>query len=780
MVAPISSTVTGVAGFDVKAAVSGLLSFEKLAITRAQQKQTDQTAKQDAFAAINSAMLAFKATATSMADSTNFFAYSASVTSSSASVPASSLLDVTGTNSVSAGKHSIIVEQVAQAERLSSSTAVLDGLGAGAVTSDQTPLNMSGSFSIGTSNITITSSDSLQSIVSKVNDQNANTGVTASVIKVANNDFRLVLASDATGAAGFSLSGAALDAGGSLASLNLGAIGQGNAQKVLQIAQDAKVKIDGLSLFRSSNTISDALNGVTLNLKQQDPAVTVNMNVQIDTAALQTNVQAFVDAYNGVQSLVNKQFQFDAATGTTGILASEGVLTSVQGALSNSLLQTLPGLASDRNSMVAIGVEPDKTGKLIINPALFDKFLTTDPTAIRDVFVANGVSSDVQTKFLTTGLNTPSGTYQINVTQAATKSSVASSVTTDLVNAGLASNEAVTITEISGAQQAVVNLTAGQTQSSILSALNTEFAKVLTDTHQMSNSLGASISASSSFSTLGLGVAANDSISISGTNRQGGAVQASFSVLNPATDNIGTLLSAIQSAFGQQVVASVDATGHIQVADVQPGSSQLSLTLTAGNQGGGSLSFGSDNITTDGRYAMNLTASAQANGIVIQGKSFGSSSDFSISQDVNGLGIANQSSSGQNVSGTINGITAIGSGQLLMGKSGNVDGLGVLYTGTATGNVSSITLGVGFAAQMESTLDLFANPFTGLIQNNMASSQTTFDSLTTQIADMERQMAQKRTLLDKQFTSMQTILSSLKQSGSFLTQQVNAQNAPAP
>jgi len=778
MASPISSTVTGVAGFDVKAAVDGLLSFEQLAIKNAKQKQTDQIAKQDAFTAINDAMLAFKSTAAAMSDSTQFFAYSASVSSSSATVPASSLLDVTGTNSVSAGKHTVVVEQVAQAQRLSSSAGVSDGLTGVAVSSDQVPLNLSGSFNIGNSSISVNTSDSLQSIVSKVNDQNASTGVTASVIKVASNDFRLVLASDATGAAGFSLSGAALDAGGSLASLNLGATGQANAQQVLQTAQDAKVKIDGLSLFRSSNTISDALNGVTLNLKQQDPNVTVNLDVKVDTAALQQSVQTFVDSYNAVQSLVNKQFQIDPVTGTTGVLAAEGVLTSIQTNLSSKLLQTLPGLASDRNSMVSIGVEPDKTGKLIINPTLFDKFLTTDPTAIRDVFVANGVSSDAQTQFLTTGLNTPSGTYQININQAASKASIASDPLVDLVNTPLASNETVAITETSGGQQAIVPLTAGQTQSSILSALNTEFSKVLTDTHQLSNSLGANVTSSYSLASLGMGVAAGDTITISGTNRQGGAVQSSFSVLDPATDTLSTLLSAVQAAFGQQVVASVDATGHIQVADVQPGASQLSVNLTSDNAGGGSLNFGSDVIQTDGRYAMNLVASAQGNGIVIQGKSFGSSSDFSISQDVNGLGMANTSLSGQNVSGTINGATAMGSGQLLIGNSGNTDGLGVLYTGSRTGNVANITLGVGFAAQMQSTLDLFANPFTGLIQNSIASSQGIYDSLTTQISDMERQMAQKRVVLEKQFTSMQTTLATLQQSGNFLTQQINAQNAP--
>jgi len=82
------------------------------------------------------------------------------------------------------------------------------------------------------------------------------------------------------------------------------------------------------------------------------------------------------------------------------------------------------------------------------------------------------------------------------------------------------------------------------------------------------------------------------------------------------------------------------------------------------------------------------------------------------------------------------------------------------------------------AAKMEGILDLFSNPFTGLIQGSISSSQSTFDDLTKKIADLESQMEQQRVSLTKSFTLMQTTMASLQQSGSFLTQQINAQNAP--
>lgn len=774
----ISSSVTGIAGFDVTKAVDGLLAFDKLGISQAQKKQDAQMVKQSAFVAINDAMLSFKSTATAMADSTTFFAYSASLGSSSSAVPASSLLDVTGTNSVSAGKHSIIVQQVAQAERLSSSVGVKDSAGV-AIISDTNALNLTGSFQIGTATINVAVGDTLQGIAASINQQNTGTsatGVSASVLKVGTNDFRLILASDATGVAGFSLSGAALDAAGTLANLQLGAVGQTNVRQSLQVPQDAQVSIDGLTLNRSSNSISDALAGVTLNLKQADPTVTVSMDIAVDTASLTTNVQAFVDAYNKVQGLVNAQFAFDPNTNTSGVLAGEGILTSIQSTLSNSLLQSIPGLASDRSSMVMIGIEPDDKGQLTINSSRFDKFITTDPTAIRDVFVANGKSSNTQLQFLTTGLNTPSGTYQVNVTQAASKASVLG--TTNLT-AGLAAPESITFTDIASGRQAIANLILGQSQTSIVSALNTELSTVYTELHQTSASLGASgVTTSSTLSSLGFAVAAGDTISIAGTNRLGTAVNSSFSVLNPATDTVGTLLSSIQTAFNQQVVASMDTAGHIKITDAQSGDSLLTVSLTANNEGGGTLNFGTDNTVTQGRYAMNLVALAQGTGVSIETKNFGTSSNFSVAQSVDGLGILNSTYNGSNIAGTMNGSTATGSGQLLIGSAGNVDGLAVLYTGTATGAIGDITLGVGLGAKMEGVLDLFANPFTGLIQGSITSSQSTYDNLTAKIADLEVQMEQQRVSLTKSFTLMQTTMASLQQSGSFLTQQLNVQNAP--
>jgi len=772
------SSISGlIAGFDTKGAVIEMLAPQRAQIDSIKQQQTNKTAKQDAFAQLNNSLLDLRNISTAMATSSGFFSYTASLNSSNAGVPAANLLDVSGTNAVSAGSHSIIVNQVAVAERLSSSAAAQDSTGT-AASSDTAALGLSGSFQIQGTTITVNAADSLQDIAFNINQQNTGstaTGVTASVVKVTSSDYRLVLAADATGTTGFTLSGAALDVGGALANLNLGATGQANAYSTLAAATDAQVTIDGLTITRSTNDISDALTGVTLNLKQADPTTTVAMNIGVDTAAIRSNVQSFVDAYNTVQSFINTQFEFDAATGSNGILAGEPLLTSIQSNLSSSLLQAVPGLATDRNSLVMVGVEPDATGVLSINDTRFSNYLNNDVNAIRDVFVAQGSSTNNDLQFLVNGFNTPSGTYSVNVTQAAARATVTG--TSDL-SAGLGADETVTITETGSARQAVAALTTGQSQSSIINALNTEFGTVYTEKHQLGTALtvsgGGAATGATTFTALALGVAAGDTISISGTTRAGVGVSGSFSVLDPATDTLSDLLSSIQTAFNQQVTASIDATGNIVLTDSQGGDSQLAVNVTANNEGGGTLGFGADSVITEGRYTMGVEAVASGNGVQIQSKTFGAGAGFSIAQSVDGLGIVDQTVAGVDVAGTINGLAATASGQMLTGSTSTIDGMSILYSGTTIGAVGDIVLGVGTAARFNGLLDTFANPVLGLIQNSIAALQGANTSLDKKIADLEAQLTQKSVQLTQSFTAMEQAMATLQSSGSFLTQQINA------
>lgn len=400
-------------------------------------------------------------------------------------------------------------------------------------------------------------------------------------------------------------------------------------------------------------------------------------------------------------------------------MAGESVLGSIQNSLTSSILAAVPGLAGDRNRLVLVGIEPDATGQLTIDATKLNNFLTTDPNAVRDVFAANSTATTGEIQFLLYGDNTVSGNYALNITQAATKATVTG--TTDLT-AGLAADQTITVTETASSSQAVVSLTTGMTAQNIADALNTEFAQVYTDQHQMDTALtagGSPVVSSDTFSALGLGVTAGDTITITGTKRTGAAVSATFSVLDPTQDTMADLLASIQTAFDQQAVASIDTSGRIVITDANSGNSQMTFLLSANNEGAGTLDFGTASAVTEGRYALGQAAAVSGNFVTIEHNTYGSGSSFSIAQSVDGLGITDGTFTGVNVAGTINGETATGNGQMLIGSSGNVDGLALLYTGSSTGSVGSFDLGMGIGASFDNTLDRFANPATGYIQTSI-------------------------------------------------------------
>ena len=775
------AAVTGlsgiVAGFDTNAAVDELLGAQKFEIAQLRKKQDAETAKQDAFTQLNTLVNDFKTQSSTMSDQDTFLAYTATLNSSNAAVPASSLIDVAGDNSITAGNHNIVVQQLATAERISSGSAVLDGFG-NAVTDQNIALNLAtSSFQINGTTIDVNAADSLNDIANNINT--ASTGVTASVIKVATGDFRLVLAADDTGAAGFTLTGTALDAGGALAGLNIGAAGQTNAAQTLQAAQDAIINIDGLDITRSSNTISDAIVGLTFTLKQADPTTTINMSIGIDTIDLQNKVQGFVDSYNALVSYIDSQYTIDEATGDNGVLAGEALLTSLKGDLTSGLLRSVPGLPSDRNSLVRIGVEPDQYGVLQINDNLFSNFLNNDPSAIRDLFVAQGTTTTPGMQFLVAGDHTLSGNYDVNISQVATRASVIG--TTDVVTTPLATAQSITFTEAGNARQGIVNLAAGDTQANIISKMNTEFSRVITETRVFDQALidsSTGLAATGATTFANLGAATGDTITIAGTNRTGVSINQTFNILDNNQDTVSDLLFAIQSAFNQQVTASIDATGHIQVQDSTSGDSLLSVSLTSS----GSTNFGVDTTpaSTEGRFAMSLEAIASGNTVTVQHTNYGVNNGFSV-LGATALGIPDTGATpilGTDIAGTINGETTTGSGQVLVGNAGSADGIGILYQGTAaTPFTASMTIGMGAAAAFQGTMDLYANPFSGFFQSSIQSSEQTFLSIDERITSLELQMAKKRTSLTRSFLAMEQAMNSLNATGSYLTEQTQALNA---
>ena len=144
------------------------------------------------------------------------------------------------------------------------------------------------------------------------------------------------------------------------------------------VPHDATLTVDGVAMTKSSNTITDAIRGVTLNLLTVPVSgVASTLTITNDNSALSSGIQAFVTAYNSTSTLLSSLLSYDPTTGKAGALQSEGAVRSIQADL-NSALQTLTH-GSGLNGLSDIGVSFQRDGSLAFDSTKLDTALS-DPT----------------------------------------------------------------------------------------------------------------------------------------------------------------------------------------------------------------------------------------------------------------------------------------------------------------------------------------------------------------------------------------------------------------
>lgn len=552
----------------------------------------------------------------------------------------------------------------------------------------------------------------------------------------------------------------------------------------LSSGQNALVEVDGVTYSRSENTITDLISGVTLNLVSADSSTTLTLSVDRDVSAVKDKISEFVDSYNEIIQKIREHMTYDTENQEPGgVLFGDGTLRTVQSDLVNKVLTTVSGLSSTYTSLGLIGINLQDDGTLEIDDATLTDLLSSNFNDIVELLAVKGKGSVSTIKYIDSGRNTVAGTYTVNITQAASRASTTGSV--DL-SGGIVGSETVTITDTLTSRIATVSLGAGETIDDIVSKLNSEFGNEYaqeitgsTNNTKVSGAGGGAISASTVWGDINTGGDANDitdgdTISFSGTTRNGSSVSGSYTISDKSTDTVQGLLSAIESAFNNEVYATIDTNGAIVVTDRQTGTSQLAISITANNQGGGSLTFGTLSTTTTGRYAMEITASKNgSNQLVLTHESYGSDYGFTISQTSNYLGITDGTYAGDDVAGTINGESATGKGQRLTGDSGenNIDGLVIEYTGSSTGNVGTVTLTLGVFEEFERQIFAMVDDFDGYISFKMDSMADNIERIDDKIEDMEERLELKRTRLIAQFLAMEQTIAKLNTQGAWLSSQ---------
>jgi flagellar hook-associated protein 2 len=697
--------------------------------------------------------------------------------------PATFELEISGTQSVSDDNGVLeALGVLGAASAMTENTRFSEIAGAGVSNGDTITISgtnrdgdqVAGTFTISNGNLRISSL--LNTVESLFGGE-----VTASV----DASGRIVLADDIAGASSLSLSLTANNEGGG--DLNLGNMsvttnGAAARSSELQAGQDSEVLINGITVRRSTNTITDAVQGVTLTLREvTEEGSPVEVSVRKDdTSELRAQLEDFVAEYNSALGLIDQQFVYDEATETSGPLAGDSTLLGVQSRLRSAINASVGD--GDFNALVFMGITFDRNGQLTIDDARLTDALDNNLADVKNLFIENGATSNSQVEFVRSSERTTAGVYDVDITTAAAQAEVLG--TLDL-SGGLAQDQTVTVTEAGGqGKVATVELLAGDDTDDIAAKLNAAFssqvAEVRRSTTANTTDGSTAITEDTTFAEIsGAGVVNGDSIRIQGTTHSGSAVQREYVVTDVNSDTVGDLLREVRATFGNNISANIDDDGRIFITDNQVGPSSLTLALVEKNEGGGDLDFGSIEVEEEGRFQMEITAENVDGFLRLRHDTYGERAGFSVAQSVSQLGIDTQEYKGIDVAGTINGETATGFGRILTGDRDNdtTDGLALRIGADADdiaggSDFGQVSLVFGVGRILDDTLGFITDSFDGTLKTREDAIDDTIENLDDQIAAMERRVEQTRQNLVSKFATLEGTLSNLQSQGDFLTSQL--------
>lgn len=269
-------------------------------------------------------------------------------------------------------------------------------------------LELSGDFSLSVEDFEITvsvsSEDSLNDVVSAINsavEKKASEEEIENPLSAKIMDNTLILTSNNTGE-DYAIH--STDPEGIL--LELGVLdGTGVPSRELQGAADAVIKVDGLEVTRSSNTIDDLIDGLTLEITGEGAA---SVDVVLDAEKAVTSVKSMVEAYNATMDWINirvsenedKDAESDFEV-RWGLLHGDRLLWSTKQNMRNTVsdIRNNSSATGDYKTLSSIGIATEsagygKSGKLEFDESVFMKAMLNDPSSVKELM--NSFASEMK------------------------------------------------------------------------------------------------------------------------------------------------------------------------------------------------------------------------------------------------------------------------------------------------------------------------------------------------------------------------------------------------
>lgn len=392
-------TFSGLAsGLDTSSLVDSLMELERAPLERLEVDKTWQSTRLSAFKQFDSLLNSFLSNVKGLGDRDQYYRMSANAASED-------FFTVSASNEASVGNYQIEVSSLSQVQKSYSNTHDGTGNDIGFSSKDDNILGTGDIiFAVNGTNHTITldtENSSLQGLMDAINE--ADIGINATIINDGSDSpYRLALTATNVENS-FSVDTSNLS-GGTESFENF---------EVSQNASQAHIIVDGIDIYSDSNTFSDSIPGLNIDLMKAEPGTQINVVVNEDKSALEANLNAFVSGYNSVVSFISGQ----STLGETeaGILAGDSGLNSVKRHLQD-MLTTFTDNEGAFSVLSQVGFETQKDGTITLNSETLSDAIDLDYDSLVSLLAGleeeedGGVMTDF-VDYLTSMTDSSSGFY---------------------------------------------------------------------------------------------------------------------------------------------------------------------------------------------------------------------------------------------------------------------------------------------------------------------------------------------------------------------------------
>ncbi len=229
--------------------------------------------------------------------------------------------------------------------------------------------------------ITIDDGDTLSDLVDKINSQ-TDGKVNATILNVGgDNPYKLIVKSTDTGSKNQISISSDSDSFSN------------DFQRVGDVASDAVFKVDGVEITRSSNEVSDLIDGVTFSLKKVGSS---SVSIEKDDSKLVDAMNSFINQFNSVIKVVKGDTKFDADTKEAGIFQGNSTFRSIADTLQNIITTTF---SKDGMSAYDIGIEIQRDGTISFDESKFKEAYDSDGEKVKEYLDSSDSLSGLFNKF---------------------------------------------------------------------------------------------------------------------------------------------------------------------------------------------------------------------------------------------------------------------------------------------------------------------------------------------------------------------------------------------